>query len=207
MFFVFVVPVLQLEARWSLVAPVLLAASIGWGRHNDVAYDSTAIWIDISAGSLGTELMKGRTFAVLSWAVPAVLGSAVVLLAWTGLWELAPAVIGACLGVLGLTLGISALTSVLLPYRAPAPGDNPFGTEVGAVGASLVAQLVSSLATAIAMPLVTVPFVLALANGTGWGWLALVTGLVFGPAGVALGVRLSGRAFDARAGSLVGAVS
>jgi ABC-2 type transport system permease protein len=151
--------------------------------------------------------MKGRLFAVLTWALPAVMAPAVALVAWSGLWTLAPAVIGACVGVLGLTLGISAVSSVLLPYRAPAPGDNPFGAEVGSVGASLLAQLVSSFATAIAMPLVTVPFVLALTVGASWGWLALVTGLLFGILGVAWGVRLSGRAYNARAGSLVGAVS
>jgi ABC-2 type transport system permease protein len=207
MFFVFVVPVLQLDARWALVTPVLLAASIGWGRHNDVALDSTALWLDVTAGASGADLMKGRLFAVLTWALPAVMAPAVALVAWSGLWTLAPAVIGACVGVLGLTLGISAVSSVLLPYRAPAPGDNPFGAEVGSVGASLLAQLVSSFATAIAMPLVTVPFVLALTVGASWGWLALVTGLLFGILGVAWGVRLSGRAYNARAGSLVGAVS
>jgi ABC-2 type transport system permease protein len=207
LFFALIMPAFGLDARWAFVAPVLLAASIGWGRHNDVALDSTALWLDVVSGQLGREIMWGRMAAIVTWALPVVLVAAVGTLAWTGLWSLAPAVVGACLGVLGLTLGISALTSVLLPYRAPAPGENPFGAEVGSVGASLVAQLISSAATGLALPLVTFAFALALVVDPAWGWLALVTGLVLGPGSLAWAVSYAGRQYDRRAGMLVASVS
>lgn len=207
LFIAFVMPTFDLDPKWALIAPLLLAASIGWGRHNDVAYDSTAVWMDITAGSIGADVMRGRMAAIVTWAVPMVVLATAAALLWSQRWDLAPAAIGGCLGVLGLTLGISALTSVLLPYRAPAPGENPFGAEVGSVGASLLSQLVSSIGAALAMPLVTMPLFLALAFDPNWGWLALITGAIFGPGGLFLGLRLAGRAYNVRAGALVGAVS
>lgn len=207
LFFALIMPAFGLDARWAFVAPVLLAASIGWGRHNDVALDSTALWLDVTSGRLGPDIMWGRMAAILTWAFPAVVLAAVATVAWTGLWELAPAVLGACIGVLGITLGISSLTGILLPYRAPGPGENPFSAEVGSVGASLIAQLVSSAATGLALPLVTFAFVLALVVDPAWGWMALGTGLVLGPGALAWAVTASGRYYDRKAGSLVAAVS
>lgn len=206
-FFGLALPVLGLDQRWGFAAPVMLAASIGWGRHNDVAYDSTALHLDIVAGRVGRAVMTGRTQAVLVWAVPLVAAGALAVLAWSGLWEAAPGVVGACVGALGVTLGISAVTSVLLPYRAPEPGQNPFGAEVGAVGASLVAQLVSGAAMAAALPIVTVAFVLSLTVDARWGWLALVAGVGLGVAGAVAGVRAAGSLYDRRAGRLLAAVS
>lgn len=201
------VPVLELDARWTFVAPVLLAATIGWGRHNDVAYDSTALWVDVTAGRLGMAVMRGRMEAVLVWAVPAVAVLAVAALAWTRAWWLAPALVGACVGVLGSTLGVSAITAVVFPYRAPAPGESPFGAEVGSVGASLIAQLMSSLATAAVLPLSVVPLVLALALDPRWGWVSAIVGTVSGIGVYLLGVRAGGVVYDRRSGSLVGLVA
>ncbi|MFW2513833.1 hypothetical protein ACNI3K_08660 [Demequina sp. SO4-13] len=206
-FFVLVVPILGLDERWALAAPVMLAASIGWGRHNDVAYDSTALHVDIVAGRIGRAAMRGRTQAVLVWSVPLVGLAAVAVLAWTDQWYATPGLVGACVGALGVTLGISAVTSVLLPYRAPGPGENPFGAEVGSVGASLVAQLVSGVAMAAALPLVTIAFVLSLTADARWGWLALVAGVGLGTAGAVAGLRAAGALFDRRAGRLLAAVS
>ena len=206
-FFAIAMPVLGLDTRWAFVAPVMLAASIGWGRHNDVAYDHTALWLDIVSGSRGRQVMAGRAQAVLVWAVPATVLAAAGILAWTGRWYAAPGLIGASLGTLGATLGVASVTSVLLPYRAPAPGENPFGAEVGSLGASLGAQLLSSLATMLVLPFVTVPLVLALTVHAGWGWVALVSGLAFGAAFGIGGARLGGLLYDQRAGSLIARVS
>ncbi|GIG53479.1 hypothetical protein [Demequina activiva] len=206
-FFGLVVPMLDLDPRWAFGAPVILAASIGWGRHNDVAYDSSALWMDVVAGRIGRQVMAARTQAVLVWALPAVGLAALAILAWSRLWEVAPGLIGACVGALGATLGISAVTSVVLPYRAPGPGENPFGAEVGSVGASLVAQLISGAAMFAILPLVTAPFVLALAVDARWGWVALVTGVVLGVAACVAGVRVAGSWYDRRSGRLLAGVS
>lgn len=207
LYLVIVIPVLGLDDRWAFAAPVMLAASIGWGRHNDIAYDSSALYLDVVAGSVGRAVVWGRLQAVLVWAVPLVAIAGVGVLAWTGQWDAAPGLIGACVGALGVTLGISALTSVVLPYRAPAPGANPFGAEVGSLGASLVAQLVSGAAMFAALPLVTIPFVLALTVSPLWGALSLVTGLAIGGGAAVAGVRLAGSLYDRRSGKLLTAVT
>ncbi|WP_062069334.1 hypothetical protein [Demequina sediminicola] len=206
-FFVLVMPILELDPRWGFAAPVLLASSIGWGRHNDVALDSTALWMDIVSGKHGRAVMHGRLQAVAVWAVPAVLLAAIGVLAWTGRWADAPGLVGATLGTLGVTLGISALSSVALPYRAAAPGESPFGAEVGSLGASVAAQLVSSIATLMVLPLVTVPFILSLTVHAGWGWMALVTGVAMGVAGLWGGASAAGSLYNRRTGALIGAVS
>lgn len=206
-FFALVMPTLGLDLRWSFGAPLLLAASIGWGRHNDVAYDSSALWLDVVSGRLGGDVMRGRMSAVVAWALPATLVACVAVVTWSGLWSAAPALVGACVGVLGLTLAISAIASVLVPYRAPGPGENPLGAEVGSVGAGLVAQLVSSSATVVLLPLVITPLVLALTVDARWAWLACVAGLVMGSGAYVLGVRYAGRLYDARAGRLLAKIT
>ena len=202
-----VMPIFSLDARWAFVAPLLLAATIGWGRHNDVAYDSTALWIDVTAGEVGPSIIRGRLAAVLAWAAPGVFLVAAGTLAWTRDWELGPALFGACIGVLGATLGVSAITSVALPYRAPGPGESPFGAEVGSVGAGLFAQVVSSLMTLVVLPLSVIPFALAVAVDARWGWVSAIVGTVAGVVVYLVGVRAGGVMYDRRAGDLVGAVS
>lgn len=207
LYLVIVIPVMGLDVRWAFAAPVMLAASIGWGRHNDIAYDSSALYLDVVAGPHGRAVIWGRMQAVLVWAIPLVVVAAVTVLAWSGQWSAAPGLIGACVGALGVTLGISALTSVALPYRAPAPGANPFGAEVGSLGASLVAQLVSGAAMFATLPLVTIPFILSLTVSPLWGWLSLIAGVVIGVGAAAYGVRLAGTLYNRRSGKLLAAVT
>ncbi|WP_062204202.1 hypothetical protein [Demequina salsinemoris] len=199
-------PALGTPGWVAFVMPATVATSIGWGRHNDVAYDSTALWLDVVSGRIGREVMRGRVEAMLVWAAPVVVATSLAAVQVAGRWDLAVALSAASLGVLGTTIGVSAVLSVLMPYRAPQPGANPFGAEVGSVGAGLAAQVVSSLASVVTAPLVMVPFVLAFVVHPAWAWVATVTGLSLAVLGVALGVRLSGRLYDARSGRLLGAV-
>ncbi len=201
-----ILPVFGLDPRWAFAAPLMLAATIGWGRHNDIAYDSSALWLDVVAGKQGAAITRGRFAATLSWAAPAVLAVALLVLVWTGLWSYAPALLGASIGVLGATLGVSALTAVTFPYRAPAPGESPFGAEVGSVGAGLFAQVVSSVATAVVLPVAVVPLVLTLAVDVRWAWVSAILGTVSGIVVYVVGVTAGGIIYDRRAGSLVDAV-
>jgi ABC-2 type transport system permease protein len=187
--------------------PVLLAGTIGWGRHNDVAYDSTALWLDIVSGRLGREVMRGRVAATLAWAGPLVLVAAVAAVAVARRPDLAPAVVGACVGVLGTSLAVSAVTSVAFPYRAPAPGESPFAAEVGSLGAGLLAQIISSGAAWVVAVPVTLPLAAAISWDTRWGWVGLVTGTATGAVLLAVGTRKAGDLYDRKSGRLVGAVA
>jgi len=201
-----IVPAFHLDPRWAFAAPFVLATSIGWGRHNDIAYDSSALWMDIVAGKRGAAVMRGRFGAVVAWSLPLVVAAGTLTAGWAGHWELAPAVAGAAVGALGTSLAVAALTSVVLPYRVPAPGENPFGAEVGSVGAGLVGQLASSAATLVLLPLVIVPCVLAVAVDSRWGVLAAVGGVALGAGAYVYGLVVAGRLYDARSGRLLSAV-
>lgn len=206
-FFILVVPVFDLDRRWAYAVPLMLAASIGWGRHNDVAFDSTGLWLDVVSGRLGSAVMRGRMSATAAWGLPVAIAVALATLAWTGRWQDAGGLLGTTVGVLGVSLGIAAVFAVVTPYRTPAPGQNPFGAEVGSVGAGLVAQLVSSAVAMVVLPVVVAPFVLGLVVDPRWGWGAAVTGVLVGAAAYAGGVWLAGSLYDRRSGRLLGAVA
>jgi ABC-2 type transport system permease protein len=206
LFVALVIPAFDLDPRWAFAAPFVLATSVGWGRHNDVSYDSSALWMDVVAGSRGGAVMRGRFAAVLAWSLPLVAVAGLLTAGWSGHWDLAPAVTGAAIGALGTSLAVAALTSVLLPYRVPAPGENPFGAEVGSVGAGMVGQLASSAATLVLLPLVIVPCVLAIVVDARWGIVAGLGGLGLGAAAYVYGLAVAGRLYDSRAGKLLAAI-
>ncbi len=206
-FFTLVFPIFGSPVLVIMAVPVLLAGTIGWARHNDVAYDSTALWIDVVSGKIGREVMRGRVRATLVWAAPTTAVVVVLAALLSERWDLLPAEIGAVVGVLGTSLGVSAVSAVMMPYRAPAPGENPFSAEVGSVGAGLLAQLVSSAAAwAVAVP-VTLPLLAAVQWDSRFGWIGLVLGTSTGVIVLAAATSWAGRLYDRRSGSLVNAVA
>lgn len=182
---------------------MLVGGTLGWGRHNDIAYDGTAFWLHVAAHVPGWADRLGRTAATLVWALPATLGLGLVGVWMSGRWELAPAALGAGVGVLLGGLAVSAVASALLPYPVPAAGANPYAAQMGAVGATLVAQTASSAATF----LVCAP-VLGLYAASVW-WrpdlaaATAVVGVVGGTVTLAFAVWLGGRVYDARAPRLL----
>lgn len=207
LFFMLVYPIFGSPVSIVMAVPVLLAGTVGWARHNDVAYDSSALWLDVVSGRLGIPVTRGRVAGTLVWSLPLVVFAGLVALGLSGRWDLAPAEFGAIAGVLGTSLGVSAISAVALPYRAPAPGENPFTAEVGSVGAGFLAQIVSSLAAwAVAVP-VTLPLALAIRWDARIGWLGLVLGVTTGAGVLVASARWAGRLYDRKSGQLINAVA
>jgi ABC-2 type transport system permease protein len=192
---------------WLFALPVALGVTIGWGRHNDLAYDASATWLDIVSGVRGADVMRGRLAATLGWAAPSVVTMAVAAAGLTGRWAALPSALAVALGVLGIGLGIASISSVLLPYRVPAPGESPFGAEPGTIGASLGAQVASSLATGVAVPVAAAPLLAAFVWGGPWWIVSAAVGVAFGLAGVWWGTHVAGTLYEKRAGRLIGLVS
>jgi len=192
---------------WLFAVPVVLSVTIGWGRHNDLAYDASAVWLDIVSGVRGAEVARGRLLATVGWAAPAVVVMCLVAAAITDRWDALPAVGLVALGVLGVGLGIASISSILLPYRVPAPGESPFGAEPGTIGASLGAQVASSLVTGLAVPIVVAPLVAAFVWGGPWWFIAAVMGVASGVAGVWGGTHIAGTLYEKRQGRLIGMIS
>lgn len=201
-----VAPALMLFAFWVagadqhwlplLPLPVILLL-LGWSLHNDIALDSTAIWIHVASGLRGRDDRAGRLAPALVLGVPlALVGSSVTVILLAD-WRALPAVLGMNLAILLTAVGVSSVFSALLPYPATRPGDSPFAQPAGAASGSGLAQTLSMgltlllavppvwLAVAAMMELEIVHTLIALVAGVGYGLVMLV-----------LGVRLGGRIFD-----------
>ncbi|NLF03840.1 MAG: hypothetical protein GX593_02355 [Actinomycetales bacterium] len=185
-----------------LLAP-LVAGAVGWGRHNDTAFDGTAFWMHVSAGLPGIADRAGRVLALAAWALPLVVGLAVGGAWLADRWDLLGASLGLALGLFGAGLGVAMVSSVLLPYPAPRAGESPFSTETGAVGASLVAQLLSTAVTGVLAVPVTVLFWLTVTRSPGLAGVTLAVGLLGGAVVLAAGIVLGGRLLDARGAQLL----
>lgn len=182
---------------------IIVGGTLGWGRHNDVAYDGTAFWLHVAAHVPGWADRLGRAVATLVWALPLTMGLGLVGVWVSGRWELAAAAIGAGVGVLLGGLAVSAVASALLPYPVPAAGANPYAAQMGAVGATLVAQVASSAGTFVLCGPVLGLYAASVWWRAGLAPLTAVVGVVGGAAMLALAVWLGGRVYDVRAPRLL----
>lgn len=198
------IPALASGQKWPvLLMGPLIAFLIGWSEHNSVAYESTAFWMHVAAGTTGRADRLARL--VPSLAMAAVLVPVYCLVgAWlAGRMDLLPAIVGVSVALAGAGYGLSCVMSVVMPYPVPKPGESPFATPPGGQGARLAAQLVSSTGTALlASP------VILLALLTWWErdwalWPTALSGILLGSGSFVLGVRLGGRIYDQRGPELL----
>lgn len=190
--------VVDAPAAVALSMGPLMAGTIGWGRHNDVAFDGTAFWMHVASRVPGWSDRLGRTVATLVWAVPmtAAVGTTGALVG--GRPDLVLAAVGASVGVLCGGLAVSATFSALLPYPVPEAGANPYAAQMGAVGATMVAQAVTSAASLLVCAPVLVAYGAALWWSASLAPVVLLMGVVGGGAVLWVGVVLGGRTYDAR---------
>ncbi|WP_311471879.1 transporter [uncultured Actinomyces sp.] len=183
-----------------LAAPALAALLCGWGLHNDLAFDSTALWTQVSASVRGRDDRLGRLAAAALWQGPVIAVLALVGGAWTGLWHALPAVGGLSAAIYGCALAWSSLTSALLPYEANAPGDSPMKSRTS--GTAFLAALVQMVGMGViclaAAPVVAGFTAAALAGAWDWGWPLLAGGALWGAGAAWAGVVVGGRLLDSR---------
>jgi len=209
-----IVPIVTLLAMFvagipfslSVLVPLpLVVLLLAWGTlHNDIAYDSSALWMHLVAHTRGVHDRLGRVMPVLLMGVPVVL-LGTPLTAWLhGDWLVAPAVFGVSSAILLGGIGVSSLVSARSPYPATRPGDAPFQQPQvpGASGASIQAGSIFFILL-VAAPSVAalVFFVMGVAGP--WAWIALASGLGLGLLVFALGIRVGGAVFDRRAPELL----
>lgn len=134
------VPLLVAGASPAIVVLVpvpVVALFLGWLPHNDLAYDSTAVWMHVTSSLRGVSDRVGRLIPVLLIGVPflALLIPVAVLL--HGSWMILPAMAGVSASLLLTGLGLSSVSSVLVPYAVSRPGESPFQQpqRVGSAGA------------------------------------------------------------------------
>lgn len=200
------VPLLVVGVPLSYVAllPVPIAALFfGWLPHNDLAYDSTAIWMHISSGMKGVSDRVGRLVPILVISLPALAVAIPVAVLLHGRWAILPAMVGVCAALFLSGLGLSSISSVLAPYAVTRPGDSPFQQpqRVGAGGA-------------VTQGLVLLGAVVVSAPVLWWAWRALTVdiddamtalwgGLSIGGGVLLLGVAIGSLAFRRRGARLM----
>ncbi|MEV6972908.1 transporter [Kitasatospora sp. NPDC093806] len=186
-----VICVLSMVQGWATVYLVAMTGMfLGLQMLNLFGMDGSAFWM--VAATLLTPAdaraeLRGRAYAILSYAVPVTLVLSAVLAAVTGDWAGLPSALGLAFALLGSGLAIGAVLSVLAPYTMPAdnnpmrnaaPGQgglvmlNSFGSMFGS--ALVAGPVIGYLAWALATDAPTWPVLLA---GPLYGALVAVLGL------------------------------
>lgn len=191
----------------ALIPLPILVVLLAWSTtHNDVAYDSSAVWTHVVAQTRGVDDRAGRL-------VPAVLFGTVLILigaplsAWLhGDWDVLPALVGVCLALLLGSVGVSSGFSARFPYAAARPGDPAFSLpqSSNAVSSGGGAQAGSFLLILlVALPAVGALVMSILQPEFPWSWIALIAGVVAGVLALVVGIRAGGATFDRRGPELL----
>jgi len=187
---------------------LILALLCGWMIHDDLAFDSTALWTHISAGLPGRSDRLGRALAVAVWQLPLLLALIFVCGWLTGNWVQVPAYLGTMVGMYGVALAWSSVTSVLLPYETNPPGENPMKSRTS--GTAFIAALLQMLGTVVigvvCLPVLVPLIVLVTREAWLWGWLLLPAGVLWGGGVAWCGAVLGGRQLDRRCADVLATI-
>jgi ABC-2 type transport system permease protein len=188
-----------LPLEWASLIPLplmitLLALAT---THNDVAYDSTAVWTHVAAQTHGSHDRIGRLIPVVAGGL-ILIAVGTPLTAWGyGDFEVVPAVVGVSLALLLGGVGVSSGLSARFPYAAPRPGDPAFQQPQvqGSTGAG--AQVLAILCTlVVAAPAIVLGILWLVSPGSPSNWIALLVGVQAGLIALFIGIRAGGGAFD-----------
>lgn len=191
--------------HWLALVPVpVMCLLLGFLPHNDVAYDSTALWLHVVADTSGLADRVGRLVPALLLGAPIVVLGSVVATWVHGDWAVLGSELGVSASLLLCGLGLSSVVSAALPYAAVRPHDDPFqqpqstGSSAGwAQTAMIGGALLLTLPTA--WPAARQVLGLDPDGATTALWTGLGTGVVV----LVLGVLVGARVFARRAPELL----
>lgn len=193
----FLIVGVPLQTLALLPLPVM-AIFLGWSLHNDLAFDSTAIWLHIVSGVRGWADRVGRMFPVLLLGIPLVVVGSMVSILFYGDWAALPSMLGVSSALFLGGVGLSSYISARLPYPATLPGDSPFQQpqSSGTLGGlSQTLGLVGSLL--VASPALYFAW-LGITQDPAMHLASLFFGVGGGVIAVIVGVWAGGRVFDRR---------
>ena len=186
------------EHYLTLLPVPLMCLFLGWTIHNDVAYDSTAIWLHVASGTRGVADRIGRLIPTLIVGIPLIgLGSALSVFFY-GDWDVLPAMLGVSTCIFLTGLGFSSYTSARFPYPATKPGDSPFAQpQASDTGSSIVQSLTFTGALILSSPAV-LGLLLGVFVDPYWFMQAFYYGVGIGLLALVIGVWRGARAFERR---------
>lgn len=178
-------------ASVALLPVPLIALFLGWLPHNDVAYDSSALWMHISSGLRGVADRVGRLVPVILVGTPILAIAVPIAVSFHGRWLMLPAMVGVVTALFLSGLGFSSIASVLAPYSVSPAGESLFQQPQRTTSSGVASQGLVMLGTLV----VSAPTLWsATLNATGVSdafdrtmWWGIVTGVVVCVLGVALG--------------------
>jgi ABC-2 type transport system permease protein len=199
--FILMIPLLVIGVPPHVLAllPVpVMALFLGWSIHNDLAYDSTAIWLHVASGTRGFADRFGRVIPPLVVGVPLLVIASLICAPLYGKESYLPVFIGVGFGILLTGLGLSSVMSARFPYPAVRPGDSPFAAPQAVGSASAVIQGFSFVVTFIlASPTIYLAY-LTIFKSAPFGGITLASGVVLGGLLLWAGISWGGYIFDRR---------
>lgn len=187
----------------ALVPVPIMALFFGWLPHNDVAYDSSAVWMHIASGVRGVSDRIGRLIPVLFIALPVLAIAIPISTALYGRWALLPAIAGVAAGLFLTGLGLSSIASVAAPYAVSRPGDSPFQQPQRADSTGVAAQAMVMLGTVVlSAPALWFGW-LSVTDDVAYAEQAMWTGLGVGVGVLIVGVAIGSWIFERRGESIM----
>lgn len=181
-----------------LLSGPLAAFLLAWSLASDISYDSTAFALHLAAGVRGSDDRRGRALALLTFAAPTAAVITLVPFLASGRWALLPAYLGLVFGVLLSGVGLASVVSSRFVVAVPLPGESPFKRPPGNTAQTILVQLGGLVALGILVLPEIVLVALASSTDAGFGWAALLVGLVVGGTLALLGMWLGGKLLDRR---------
>jgi ABC-2 type transport system permease protein len=189
----------------AFVPLALMVLVLAWSTiHNDIAYDSTAVWSHVVAQTRGLHDRLGRIWPVLAFGT-ILIAAGTPLTVWAqGDPDSLPAALGINIALLLGGVGVGSAMSPRFPYPAPRPGDGPFTYPQASGGTGGGAQAGSFLLTIlVAAPPIAATTLWLLGFPGPLPWMALGTGIAAGVLALVLGIRSGAAAFDRRSPELL----
>ncbi|MFB4353518.1 hypothetical protein RAC69_10255 [Microbacterium sp. LS_15] len=174
----------------------VMALFFGWLPHNDVAYDSTALWTHVASGVRGAPDRLGRLVPVVLVAVPVLAIAVPLTLLWIDDWRLLLPLVGLGASLLLAGLGLSSIVSAVAPYAVSRPGDSPFQQPQRAASRGVFGPAAAFLGAIIVSAPTAWLFAMTVFEGSEYAPATFWTGLGTGVAVLAIGVTVGGLIFE-----------
>ncbi|MES2095100.1 MAG: ABC transporter permease [Actinomycetota bacterium] len=189
----------------ALLPVPVMCLFLSWSTHNDVAYDSSAVWLHLASNTPGWADRLGRLFPALLIGIPLVLIGSPISASVSGDSSVLPSLVGVSSSLLLAGLGLSSVLSARFPYPSVRPGDSPFSQpQASGTGAGLIQSLAFLAVIVLSAPAIWFALLGLLDPGTrGWPLVSLLVGVGLGGALLVVGVVWGGRIFSRRAPELL----
>jgi ABC-2 type transport system permease protein len=186
------------------VAVAFSALLVAMVLSNQFGTDGSAYALHLLVGVPGRVELRARACALTLIMAPILVVVTIVVAVLTGAQSQLPAALGIVAAGLGMAAGVSALSSVLVPYAFP-ESSNPFAVTGGTGGLrGLLAVAGSFVAAALLVP----PLLFAvLTHGRAAGLAVLAAGVLWGAAGLLVGTYLAGGILDRRGPEILAAIT